>query len=122
MIDSDRPARLMLISVALWALAIASAGPSAELVPGWLRVMFSVPVAVICGWCALRHTPQRVLVGLAVAAGYGTWNVLRIAITDYPPRTVIAGISANGVISVSALSLGAYVSALQERRNGGGRE
>ena len=117
--DPDRPARLMLISVALWALAIASAGPSAELVPGWLRVMFSVPVAVVCAWCALRHTPQRVLVGLAVAAGYGAWNVLRIAITDYPPRTVIAGVSANGVISVSALSLGAYVSAL-ERRNGGG--
>lgn len=120
--EAQRLARLVLISVALWALAIASAGPSAELVPGWLRVMFSIPVAVVCAWCALRHTPQRVLVGLAVAAGYGAWNVLRIAITDYPPRTVIAGVSANGVISVSALSLGAYVSALNERRNGGGRE
>lgn len=110
--DADRPARWMLVAVALWAATIAVWGPVAPWVPGWVRAGFAIPVAALCLGAAVWHTRTRVLVGLAVSAGFGAWNIIRILITDYPPRTVVAGVAANGVITVAALALGAYVDAL----------
>lgn len=114
MFDADRPARWFLASVALWAVTIGLFGPRAEWVPGPVRALFAVPAAA-CLWAAVAHNRRRVLAALAVSAGFGAWNIIRILITDYPPRTVVAGVAANGVITVAALALGAYVDAANGR-------
>lgn len=110
----DRPARLVLLAVAVWALTIAIWGPVAQWVPGWLRVVFALPVATVSLVAAIWHTRTRVLIALAFGAGFGAWNIVRIVVTDYPLRTVVAGVAANGVITVAVLALGAYVEAFED--------
>lgn len=111
MATTHHPARWFLLIVAVWAVTIAAWGPIAQWVPGWVRAVFAVPVAAVCITAAAIGTKRWVLAGLAVAAGFGAWNIIRITISDQAPRTIIAGAAVSGVATVAALVIGAYVEA-----------
>lgn len=111
--DVERPARLLLVLYAVWAVVVGIWGGTAPVFTPEARSALAVVTAVLCLTAAVWRTQTLYRWAFGAVFGYSIWSAARVILSDtYTSALTIVGATMYAVIGCSALGFAGMLAVL----------